>query len=67
MNNLVIPAAFNSSLSLANPSSEQTTKTDDPVLAISRGTAIVLLIVYAAYRELSSLTPVDTALTMFSQ
>ncbi|KAG8986750.1 hypothetical protein FRB90_003810 [Tulasnella sp. 427] len=44
---IVIPAAFSSSLHFSGQ--DDNTKTDKAVLAISRGTSIILLVVYAAY------------------
>ncbi|KIO31158.1 hypothetical protein M407DRAFT_19786 [Tulasnella calospora MUT 4182] len=46
---IVIPAAFSSSLHLNDSGSLDQEKTDRAVLAISRGTSIILLFVYAAY------------------
>ncbi|KAG8896449.1 hypothetical protein FRB99_008884, partial [Tulasnella sp. 403] len=56
---IVIPAAFNSSLNFGQPTTitqeqqqqaeQLNNKTDRAVLAISRGTSIILLFVYAAY------------------
>ncbi|KAG8945051.1 hypothetical protein FRC04_001212 [Tulasnella sp. 424] len=46
---IVIPAAFSSSLHLGTSGEQDQGKTDRAVLAISRGTSIILLFVYAAY------------------
>ena len=48
----VIPAAFHSSLSLSQKQALEQTHNDstNSVLIISRGTSIILLFVYAAYR-----------------
>jgi hypothetical protein len=54
----VIPAAFYSSLSIdREASTDEENEHNKSVLAISRGTSVILLFVYASYRKCHSIFP----------